>query len=1049
MNKGSHFVGIHGTKQLNENVLLRNISLPEFSPTQRIPGPIRATLFNNPQSTYDVIVGMDMIQAVGISISGVSKTVSWNDNTIPFHPSDYFGTSFPASLAEAMTAFSEAEEQEAAILGYKSKTILSSKYDEIETDKIAQQQKHLSQRQRKDLAKLLRKYTKLFSGKLGCYPHRKVHLDLKDGATPASCRPYPVPKHHEKVFKEELARLVKEGVLSPCGASAWLSPTFVIPKKDGRVRWISDFRSLNKCIRRRVYNLPRIQDILNRRKGYTFFSKLDISMQYYTFELDEQSKKLCTICTPFGNYRYNRLPMGVSQSPDVAQSIMEDLFRHLDEVDCYIDDIGCFNDDWESHLSLLDKVLALLQQNNFTVNPLKCEWAVKETDWLGYWLTPTGLKPWQKKVDAILAIDRPKTAKQLRSFLGAVNFYRDMYPKRSHICAPLTKLSGMKGTIPWSHECQTAFDQMKALLAQDAFLRYPDHNKPFHIFTDASDLQLGAAICQDGAPVAYYSRKLNAAQKNYTVGEKELLSIVETLKEFRTMLYGCPNIIIYTDHRNNTFHKLQTQRVLRWRLFIEDFGVQFKYIKGESNQLADALSRLPFAERQNPSGSSGPSPLSHINSSASSDIDSNALEAADKDPLHAYFSMAIDNDNLLDCFVNLPATQGIPFVLDYNTIKQAQIGDARLQQLRQDHPASFADQLLAPDLQVTCYIPAPQQPWKIYLPDSLLENAIRWYHLALGHLGQNRLHDSMAIHIYHPNLRNRVEDIVSRCDSCQRNKQVGRLHGEAPPREALATPWREIAVDSIGPWTLEVQGHFIEFRALTVIDTVTNLVEIVRLDNSSASNAALKFQNTWLARYPKPMQCIYDQGTEFTGYRFQQMLEQNGIQRRPITTKNPQANSICERMHQTIGNSLRAMSSMNPPQNVETANQMMDTAIANCIYATRAALHGGLKASPGSLAFARDMVFDIPLIADWQLIRDKRQQLIDQRLLLANRKKFSYDYRVGDEVLKLVYKPHKLQPRATGPFPIETVHTNGTVTIRLSPTTIERINIRRIKPYKR
>ena len=140
---------------------------------------------------------------------------------------------------------------------------------------------------------------------------------------------------------------------------------------------------------------------------------------------------------------------------------------------------------------------------------------------------------------------------------------------------------------------------------------------------------------------------------------------------------------------------------------------------------------------------------------------------------------------------------------------------------------------------------------------------------------------------------------------------------------------------------------------------------------------------------------------------------------------------------------------MNPPTGVITANQMIDSALATCVYATRAALHGALKASPGSLAFGRDMVLDIPLIADWHTIQQRRQQLIDHRLIAANRKRISYDYHIGDEVLKLVYKPDKLQPRATGPYSIQTVHTNGTVTIRLDPNTIERINIRRVKPYKR
>jgi Reverse transcriptase (RNA-dependent DNA polymerase) len=276
-------------------------------------------------------------------------------------------------------------------------------------------------------------------------------LEQEPGVNPKSCRPYGVPKLHQPVFKEELDCLEKIGVLSCCGASEWLAPTFIVPEKDGRVRWVSDFQELNKLIKRKVYNLPRIQDILSKRTGYKYFSKIDISMQYYTFVvLDESSKELCTICTAFGNYRYNRLPMGVKQSPDIAQEIMEDLFCAIEQVDVYIDDVGCFDNPWDSHLETLHKVLTILEDSNFTVNPFKCEWAVQETNWLSYWLPPKGLKPWRKKVNAILALQPPQTATQLRSFLGAVNFYHDMYPCRSHILAPLTAQSGQKTKINWT-----------------------------------------------------------------------------------------------------------------------------------------------------------------------------------------------------------------------------------------------------------------------------------------------------------------------------------------------------------------------------------------------------------------------------------------------------------------------------------------------------------------------------------------------------------------------------------------------------------------------
>lgn len=353
------------------------------------------------------------------------------------------------------------------------------------------------------------------------------------------------------------------------------------------------------------------------------------------------------------------------------------------------------------------------------------------------------------------------------------------------------------------------------------------------------------------------------------------------------------------------------------------------------------------------------------------------------------------------------------------------------------------------NVNLICYIPEPNAPWKIFLPTEILDPAVRWYHLALSHIGQNRLYDTMSQHLYHPDLRRKTEDVVTHCDACQKQKQVGRGYGYTAPREAAAHPWRDVAVDLVGPWPLTIGGYEHKFMALTIIDMVTNLVELVRLENKTSAHVALQFENTWLSRYPKPLHCIHDQGGEFTGYAFQRLLQRMNIHSHPISVKNPQANSICERMHQTVGNSLRAMEAMNPPQGVESAIQMVDTALANCLFALRSSFHSGLGSSPGSLAFNRDMILDIPLVADWLLIQQKRQALIDQRLIEANRKRFSHDYHIGDEVLKLVYNPTKLEPRAVGPYRIETVHANGTVTIRLDANTIERLSLRRIKPYRR
>ncbi len=220
----------------------------------------------------------------------------------------------------------------------------------------------------------------MFNGTLGVYPHKKVHIDIDPNAKPVHSRPYPVPRIHLKTFKKEVDHLVRIGVLAAQQESEWVSPSFIIPKKDGRVCWISDLCQLNKVIRRKQYLLPVITDILRKRSGYKFFTKLDISMQYYRFELDKESQDLCTIITPFSKYKYLRLPMGLKCSPDIAQAAMENVLSDIEDTNVYIDDVGVFSNDWDHHVNLLATILRRLRENGFIIDPLKCEWAVKETD---------------------------------------------------------------------------------------------------------------------------------------------------------------------------------------------------------------------------------------------------------------------------------------------------------------------------------------------------------------------------------------------------------------------------------------------------------------------------------------------------------------------------------------------------------------------------------------------------------------------------------------------------------------------------------------------
>jgi transposase InsO family protein len=566
---------------------------------------------------------------------------------------------------------------------------------------------------------------------------------------------------------------------------------------------------------------------------------------------------------------------------------------------------------------------------------------------------------------------------------------------------------------------------------------------------------------QNGAPVAFFSRKLNAAQRNYSVIEKELLSIVETLKEYRTMLLGCKELHVHTDHRNLTFDKLTSQRVLRWRLFLEEFHPIFHYIKGEQNVIADTLSRLPRNEGQ--SAVSQPrSPkraereLSPADNFKYVDITShhkfsNSVASFDESDVESKpFSVATDDDDMLQCFLNFPEIEDDEVhPLDFQALAAAQEQDAVLQNKIINDQTHFMRILMDNNVNLICYVNQPNQPWKICIPDALMGNMIKWYHEILTHVGITRLYETMSTHFYHRDLRTRIESVVKSCDACQRYKLPGRSYGELPPREAQLVPWQEVAVDLIGPWSIEVHGQDLTFFALSMIDTVTTLPELARLMNKKSAHVGLQFENTWLARYPRPIFVIHDQGTEFMGEGFQLVLTRHNIRGRATTVKNPQANAVCERLHQTITNVLRPLLHMHPPRNEEEAAMIIETALQTAVHAARVAIHSTLKVSPGALAFSRDMLLNIPLIADFQLLRDKRQALIDEQLMRANRSRISHDYQPGEEVLVLTYKPTKLQERAVGPFVIEQVHTNGTVTIRRNPHVVERINIRRIRPYRR
>ena len=240
-----------GTYESGGEVYMKGLRLPELDKSRTVEGQ-RALVFDA-DCRYDVILGNDFINRVGIDILGSNGTVEWLGNSIPMRSpptitqaEEDFNALFESYLIEMENDHFGFEPLD----NYASK-ILDAKYDKVDVKDVAQEQAHLTATQRNDLERLLKKHEKLFSGKLGLYPHKKFNIELLPGAEPVHSRPYPVPRIHEETFRKELDHLVEIGVLSFQGASEWACPSFIQPKKDGRVRWISDLRALNNCIKRK------------------------------------------------------------------------------------------------------------------------------------------------------------------------------------------------------------------------------------------------------------------------------------------------------------------------------------------------------------------------------------------------------------------------------------------------------------------------------------------------------------------------------------------------------------------------------------------------------------------------------------------------------------------------------------------------------------------------------------------------------------------------------------------------------------------------------
>ena len=320
----------------------------------------------------------------------------------------------------------------------------------------------------------------------------------------------------------------------------------------------------------------------------------------------------------------------------------------------------------------------------------------------------------------------------------------------------------------------------------------------------------------------------------------------------------------------------------------------------------------------------------------------------------------------------------------------------------------------------------------------------------LCHPGASRTEATIRDNFSWRNLRSTVTSFVKNCPECQRFKTNRKHYGHLPPADPTFTPWETVALDLSGPYHASFENCTLSLLVLTVIDIATRWIEIVRLHDKRSETVALAFDRIWMSCYPRPLFAIFDQGSEFIGFEFQELLDSLGILKSPTTIKNPQANAIIERVHGTMHNMTRTFNLRSITVDTESPDDPFDGILSSISYALRATHQTSLSASPGQLVFGRDMFFPTEFIANWEHLRRRRLESIKKDNLRENSRRINHDYRVGDKVLlRRDYGGAiigKLDSPTSGPYYITEIFTNGTVRIDRTGFN-KRINIRRLIPY--